>query len=610
MWPAGVEWPIVEKDTRLKLEECVNTETEARAADWVSDARRWIRDDPDPDTARQLQTILDSGEVSALAGCFLPELEFGTAGLRGAVGTGPARMNLATVRRVTLALASVIKERIQVRVRGENKPNAPIVLGFDGRNDSPRFAREAVGVLAATDLPTAFFEQPVPTPLVAFAAQRLASPAAIVVTASHNPPEYSGYKVFGEDAIQIVPPFDTEVTDVLRSVGPAKDVACLRDAFDGAAGNATPIDGTMGDAYVDAVIASRVIGAKTEPIRIAYTPLHGVGAPWVDRVLSAAGYSQFHIESSQREIDGNFPTVLFPNPEEPAAWVQGLRLAREVDADVLLVNDPDADRMGAAIRSSSGDYRILSGNEIGVILTDYLLSHAVDARRTLVASTVVSTPMVTRVTEHYGARFERTLTGFKWLWTAMRAVLGAEDVQFGLCWEEALGYSTHAAVRDKDGIAAALTFADWVSECRVMGVTPLQRLAQLYQRFGAWASAQKCLSCPTSSGSNEIEQMMQTLRSEPPVELAGRRVLEINNYNHGAEQRPPWCGASNLVEIEVEGGARIVVRPSGTEPKLKCYADVEVPVGPKEDPLQACDRARAAAETLNDALVRQLDRRG
>lgn len=593
----------------MRDEGMTTTESEGGAAEWTESARHWIEGDPDPNTARELQTILDSGDLSELAGCFLPKLEFGTAGLRGIVGAGPARMNVATVRRVTCALASVVEKRIQARERDEHPVGSPIVLGFDGRNDSRRFAREAVGVLAATSVPVAFFRQPVPTPVVAFAAQRLASPAAIVVTASHNPPEYNGYKVYGEDAIQIVPPFDTEVAEVLRSVGSAKDVTCLADAFDGVTDKATPIDDSVGDAYVDAVIKSRVSGAKSEPIRIAYTPLHGVGGAWIERVLGEAGYFDVHLESSQRKIDGNFPTVTFPNPEEPKTWDRGLRLARGVDADVLLVNDPDADRMGAAIRTSSGDYRILTGNEIGVILTDYVLTHATDARRTLVASTVVSTPMVGRIAEHYGAPFERTLTGFKWLWTAMRARIGAGDGQFGLCWEEALGYSTHATVRDKDGIAAALTFADWVSECRALHVAPIQRLALLYERFGAWASAQKSVNFPPSLGIREVDGMMARLRSHPPTELAGRRVLRLDDYTQGAEQRPVWCGWSNLVEIAVDDGARIVVRPSGTEPKLKCYADVEVQVGAQEDPLQAHDRARVAAEELNDALVRQLDTR-
>lgn len=578
------------------------------ASKWVSAARDWIEGDPDPAAAKQLQQIVDSGDASALAACFLPALEFGTAGLRGIVGPGPARMNLSTIRSVTRALACVVEARVGARGGQERPSRAPIVVGFDGRNDSRRFAQEAVGVLAETSLPVTFFTRPVPTPVVAFAARRLSAPAAIVVTASHNPPEYNGYKVYGDQAIQIVPPFDTEVTEALKATGPSKLIPCRREAFESGTSNATPIGESMADAYVDAVLAARVSGIRAAGIRIAYTPLHGVGAAWVERVLRQGGYTDVHIELSQSRIDGNFPTVRFPNPEEPATLELGLRLAADVDADVLLVNDPDADRLGAAIRSDKQGYRILSGNELGIILTDFVLSHAADAQRSVVSTTLVSTPMANRIAQSYGARCERTLTGFKWLWTAMRDLVGSDEEHFGLCWEEALGYSTHAAVRDKDGIAAAITFADWVSECKSLDKTPIMRLSELYRRHGAWASAQRSLTRPSADGLREIGDMMQRLRSAPPKQLAGRRVVAITDYDRGAHVRPRWCGASNLVEVEVEGGARIVVRPSGTEPKLKCYADVEEPVRASEEPLAAYDRAKAMADALNDALLERLER--
>jgi phosphomannomutase len=576
-------------------------------ANWACLGRRWADEDPDPDTARALLAIIESGDVVELGDCFSPPLEFGTAGLRGVVGPGPARMNLAVIRRVTRALGEVVKRQQERRLDASGHGAAPLVLGFDGRIDSEAFAREAVGILAGMHFPVVFFDKPVPTPVVAFAAQRFASPAAIVVTASHNPPQYNGYKVYGADAIQIVPPFDLEVTAEIGRVGAARDIPIHSEAFDGGDDWAERLDDAIGSEYVEAVVAARVKGASAGPIRIAYTPLHGVGASWVERVFRLAGYSDLTMEPSQASIDGRFPTVTFPNPEEPAALSRGLRLASDIDADVLLVNDPDADRMGAALRARNGRFRILSGNEIGVILTDYLLAHAAVRSEAAVATTIVSTPMVRRIAAQYGAHAETTLTGFKWLWTAMRSLEQDAKKHFALCWEEALGYSTHATVRDKDGIAAALVLADWVSECQTHGITPLERLSDLYRRHGVWASAPCNVIRPIATGVAEIERMMARLAHDPPTELAGRRVINLLDYSQGAERRPAWCGATMMFVLEVDGGARIVVRPSGTEPKLKCYADVEAPIGMGEDPLQAYERGRQIAEALNEDLVRQLE---
>lgn len=570
-------------------------------------AARWAQEDPDPDTATALRAVLSTNDTEALRDCFEPTLEFGTAGLRACVGPGPARMNLAVIRRVTRALAEVVERRSQRPDTAVVPNSAPMVVGFDGRIDSARFAREAVGVLAATDIPVVHFERPVPTPIVAFAAQRLGARAAIVVTASHNPPEYNGYKVYGADSIQIVPPFDREVTDALRHVGPANQIACSANAFADAVKEAHCLDASMGDAYVEAVQNARVRGARAEAIRIAYTPLHGVGASWVERVLHAAGYFDLHIEASQREIDGRFPTVRFPNPEEPQALERGLRLAESIGADLLLVNDPDADRLGAAIPARGGQFRVLSGNEIGCILTDYLLLHSQEPSAMAVCSTIVSTPMVERIAQHYGSHSEKTLTGFKWLWTAMRNLESVAQKNFAICWEEALGYSTHAAVRDKDGIAAALILADWVSECRSLGVSPIERLAGLYRTHGCWGSAPRNVVRSSAEGIGEIQRMMQTIVEAPPKELAGRRVTGIVDFSQGVEARPPWFGASEMYILQIDGGGRVVVRPSGTEPKLKCYADVEVELARGNDPLDAQAQAVSTATALNQALVERLE---
>lgn len=573
---------------------------------WISQGLEWADGDPETNHSVYLRQLIENGDWNSLRDCFFPKLEFGTAGLRGVVGPGPARMNLAVVRRVTLALAEVVRRRAGVKQKTDTLGVGPFVLGYDGRIDSERFAREAVGTLCAAGAHVAFFDRPVPTPLVAFAAQRLLAPAAIVVTASHNPPEYNGYKVYGADAIQIIPPFDREVTEELERSVAARSIP-VADAFFGGNPMAQRLDDEIGREYVEAVLAGRTRDAKAEPIRISYSALHGVGASWVERVLRNAGYDDIHLEPSQCAVDGHFPTVRFPNPEEATTLELGLELMKRVDADVLIVNDPDADRMGCAIKTKSGTPRILSGNEIGVVLTNFLLSKSPQPHAAAVATTVVSTPMTRQVVASYGAHLETTLTGFKWLWTAMCAIENAGQGRFAICWEEALGYSTHRAVRDKDGIAAALAIADWVSDCCRSGIRPIDYLAELYRRHGAWASAPRSVVRPITTGIAEIQRMMSELSARPPRELAGRRVTSVIDFTQGAENRPIWCGASAMHIIELAGEARIVVRPSGTEPKLKCYADVREDVGVGEDPLFAYERARSVAESLNDALVRRLE---
>jgi len=571
--------------------------TQSSMQSLLLDAERWRLGDPDEASATVMGELIAKGDEAALRACFEPPLEFGTAGLRGAVGPGPAQMNEAVVRRVTRALTQVAAEH------SAGLPLAPIVVGFDGRLDSRRFAEQAVGVVAAAGFPVAYFDQPTPTPVVAFAGLRLEASASVVVTASHNPPEYNGYKVYGAEGIQIVPPFDLEVSRRFEHTGPANQIALEGNAFSRPLRRGKRLGEETLAAYVEAVLSGRVPMASAAAIRIAYSPLHGVGASCFERVFRRAGYGDLHIEPSQRDIDGHFPTVSFPNPEEPATLARALALAERISADLMIVNDPDADRMAVALPDHQGKYRILSGNEIGIILTDYLLSHSPDPTRALVISTLVSTPMTASVARAYDAHYEETLTGFKWLWTAMRMLEAERGLSFALCWEEALGYSTHRAVRDKDGIAAGLCFADWVSECKGKQILPLDRLRELYRRHGAWGSAPSNLVRPGSEGLTAINAMLGRLLMHPPSSLLGRKVTRFTDYSRNVDARPIYRGTARMFALDLEGDARVVVRPSGTEPKIKVYADAREAVGVNEDPLVAYERARATADQLSQALV-------
>jgi phosphomannomutase len=557
----------------------------------TAQALAWAEDDPDESTARELRRLVECGDEGGLLDAMVPPLSFGTAGLRGIVGAGPARMNTAGTRRVTLALAQYVMATCA-------EPGAPrMVVGFDARLDSQRFAEEAIRVLRAVGIEVSFFDEPVPTPEVVFAGHRLRADATIVVTASHNPAEYNGYKVYGRNGVQIVPPMDTQVMRLLAAVGPAKAIG-----VDGAP--AQRLGDSFHSDYAAQVQRGRVAPPVAPGIRVAYSPLHGVGGRMARRVFAEAGYRDFVVEPSQFAPDGHFPTAAFPNPEEPEAMKRGLLLAEACRADLLVVNDPDADRLRVALPDEQGKLRALSGNQIGVVLCSYILSKWPDPTLVpVVVSTLVSTPMTQLVAREHGAHFEATLTGFKWLWTAALELLGDPKKRFAIAFEEALGYSTHPAVRDKDGIAAGVLFADWVSSTLAEGILPWRALGELYRRHGAWASLPHNVVRGGARGLEEIAAAVRRIAEVAPTALGGCPVTRVVDYRISDDSRPWWRSVADMVEIWMGDEARIVARPSGTEPKLKFYADVREGVGPSEDPFVAYGRAEARAQRIIEDLL-------
>ena len=430
-------------------------EAAARTAT-IERARAWAASDPDPLTRAELEAVIAAGDHAELHERMLGDLEFGTAGLRGVVGAGSARMNLAVVMRVTRALAE------QLLSRAHDARTLPVVIGCDARLDSERFADAAARVLLAAGIPVKRFPAPVPTPFVAYAVRAFAANAGIMITASHNPPEYNGYKLYWQNGVQVVPPTDQEVFARMRALGPA---------------NAIPVGDLSEQELIGEDIVLRYLAEvrsslaridADRKISIVYTALHGVGADVVERLFHEAGYADFHSVPEQREPDGHFPTVHFPNPEEPGALDLALGLAAEKRADLVIANDPDVDRLAIAVPSASGQFRALTGNQIGLLLADFALSHADPGARWLVLSSVVSSPMLALIAAARGARYENVLTGFKWIWTAALA-LEAENFRYCFGYEEALGYSFGRTVRDKDGISAALAFAELAAEARASG---------------------------------------------------------------------------------------------------------------------------------------------
>ncbi len=549
-------------------------------------ARVWIAGDPDPATRAELQALVDVGDEAGLAARMVP-LDFGTAGIRGEVGAGPGRMNRAVVIRTTRGLADYLA--------GHGRGGGWVEVGYDGRTDSRRFAEDAVAVLRGAGFSVHCFDGVTPTPLVAHAAHRLGATAAVVVTASHNPPRDNGYKVYDANGAQIVPPVDADIATAIAKVGPASGVPRI-DSFDGESPSVAE------DAYVADVLAFRGTAPVSTEVPIIYTALHGVGGPLAMRLLGESGHRNVTPVPEQFFPDGAFPTVAFPNPEEPGALDLAEALAVRRGAALVLANDPDADRLGVSVPDGSG-WRRLTGNEIGVLLADFVLETTGGPDR-VVITTIVSTPMLASVAAHHGAAHAATLTGFKWICNAALDLESAGK-RFVFGFEEALGYTVGPVVRDKDGMAAAVWFADLAAGCAARGETVLERLAQLFVRDGLWVSHLLNVRREGLGGVEEVMAALARLAGVPPDQVGGIDVVAVTDYSRGSADRPRWLPATPLVELSLGDGSRVLVRPSGTEPKLKIYADVRATAGSiAEVPAVRADALGKAHRVADDLAAR------
>jgi phosphomannomutase len=556
----------------------------------LAEARAWLDADPDPATRAELTALLDAQDLNELAARFVEPLTFGTAGLRAVVGAGPSRMNRLVVERTTRAVAAYLHA---------TNPGAAalhVVIGHDARPTSAAFAAAARDVLTQAGIAVDYFEEACPTPLVAFAARELSATAAIVVTASHNPAEYNGYKLYGGNAAQIVPPADAEIERRTRALPlTATSPPAANQAV------ATPIPESLTERYLARLDAERPREATARELSIVYTPLHGVGGMLAGRALQRAGFGNVAVVPEQAEPDGTFPTARSPNPEEPGTLKLALALAGARRADLVLANDPDADRLAVCVPAPGNTFRALTGNQIGVLLADFVLSRTPREPRPLVVSTIVSSPMIADVARAYDARHEVALTGFKWIWTAALALEQREPVRFAFGYEEAIGFCVGSAVRDKDGISAAVWFAELAAAYHGEGKTVLDRLAELYARHGLWVSAQHGVTRRGVEGARELTASLDRAVRTPPSTLAGHAVTGVTDFRRGAEERPPWLPDCPLVLFELGEAGRVLMRPSGTEPKLKIYADLRRDVSPgapiwkAETELQA-EALRAAGE--------------
>ncbi|MFI5729570.1 phospho-sugar mutase [Kribbella sp. NPDC051587] len=505
-------------------------------------AEAWLSEDPDPDTRAELQALLAAGDTVELADRFAGTLEFGTAGLRGAVGAGPNRMNRVVVIRAAAGLAAYLK--------ANGLTDGPVLIGYDARHKSDVFAQDTAAVVRGAGLDAVLLDRHTPTPVIAFGIRHLKAVAGVVVTASHNPPQDNGYKVYLGDGSQIVPPADAEIAAAIAAVGPLESVPRGDDWQ------------TAGDdllnAYLDR-IAELVPADAPRELNVAYTPLHGVGRILAEDAVARAGFAVPSVVASQADPDPDFPTVSFPNPEEPGAIDAALELAREINADIAVANDPDADRCAVAIPGPDG-WRMLRGDELGALLGEFLLSSSPNG---VAACSIVSSSLLGKIATAYGVRYVETLTGFKWIGRVPELVFG---------YEEALGYCVDpTAVKDKDGVSTLVRVLEMAARAKAEGRTLLDLLDDLANKYGLHATDQLSMRVEDLS---LIQTAMANLRATPPTTLGTHSVVQTDDLAAGSEALPPTDG----LRYTLSEGARVVVRPSGTEPKLKCYLEVVIPV--------------------------------
>jgi phosphomannomutase len=547
-----------------------------------AEAERWLSHDPDPATREAIRELLT--DEAALADHFGGRLAFGTAGLRGPLGPGPKRMNRALVRRVSAGLGRHVLEHVpEAAQRG-------VVVGFDARHGSQVFAEDTAAVLCGLGFRVYLFGDIGPTPRLAYAVLHLNCAAGVMVTASHNPPKDNGYKVFWSNGAQIVAPQDAQISACIDAVDASRlNVADLAVAR--LEGWLSPVPPEVETAYRAGITGLRSPPAEAD-LKVVYTAMHGVGYRLIQAAFADAGYAPPVPVVAQVEPDPDFPTVAFPNPEEPGAMDLALARAVEVGADLVVASDPDADRLAIAVPVDGG-WRALTGNEIGCLLADERLIHGPQEGDRLVVNTIVSSALLGRIAEGHGARCARTLTGFKWI--ASRALAHeAEGGRFVMGYEEALGYCIGDLVRDKDGVSAAVAFCDLAQRAKSAGRGVLDRLADIYRAHGVHLSAQRSLRMPGDSGAARIQAIMRGLRDTPPAAVGDATVASVTDYAAGAEGLPP----SNVLAFELETGARILARPSGTEPKVKFYFEVRAPMGADEPLAQAEARSRADLDAL------------
>lgn len=549
----------------------------------------WLEKATDPEIAQQLKDLAEKGSEEDVLDAFFRDLEFGTAGLRGVIGAGTNRMNIYTVGKATQGLADYLNAHF-------DEPS--VAIARDSRLKGELFVQRAASVLAANGIRVHIFPRVEPTPALSFAVRDLKCSAGINMTASHNPAEYNGYKVYGPDGCQIASEAAVEISTAVDCVDPFEDVLFtpFEDALD--FGMVDWISDDTLDRYVDAVYAANACfpGMQADPVKVVYTPLNGTGLECVSKILAKVGIHDVTVVPEQAQPDGNFPTCPKPNPEIKEALQLGIELCEQVKPDLLLATDPDADRVGVACKNGD-EYVLISGNEMGILLLDYI---AKTRRETgtmpvdpLAISTIVSTVMIDPIAAEYGINIKRTLTGFKWMGSIITSLEEHnEDERFVFGFEESYGYLAGSHVRDKDAVVASMLICQMAQYYKGLGMNLAQAMDELYKTYGYYFNRTVNMEFPGADGAAKMTQLMADLRENPVTELAGMPVEQVIDYKGGFGGLP----SANVVEFRLPNSNKVIFRPSGTEPKVKAYlfakGDTAV------DANQLLDALEAAATAL------------
>jgi len=547
-------------------------------------AKDYIAREKDGNFRGEVEKLLSKGDQEAekeLEDRFYQNLEFGTGGLRGVIGGGYNRMNTLVVKSATQGLATYIVKTFPQKAAAGGDKGLKAVIAFDSRHYSAEFAEAAALIFAANNIKTYLFSSLRPTPELSFAIRHLGCDTGIVVTASHNPPQYNGYKAYWNDGSQVIPPHDVGIIDEVNNVKDIKEIP-REEALD--KGLLVIIDKEVDEPY-QAMVKSRLfrpelIKQKAGEVKIVYTPLHGTGALHVEKILGDLGLKVITVPE-QREGNGNFPTVSFPNPEEAAALEMAIKLGAKEKADVVMATDPDADRFGIAVPDKKGGFALVTGNQMGVLLADYIFLSLKELGKlpanAAMVNSIVTTGMQKKVAEYYGAECFECLTGFKWIADVMRkweiGEMGAKHFVFGT--EESYGYNIETEVRDKDGVSAAALTSEMTLYWRSGGKSLLDRLDELYVICGYWQEMGISKYFKGPQGSSIMNGIMDEYRKNPPKTLGGIAVSRVRDIKNGADGLPP----SDVLQFFLADGTVVSARPSGTEPKIKFYASCRSEVG-------------------------------
>ncbi|ADB39001.1 phospho-sugar mutase [Spirosoma linguale] len=568
---------------------------------------KWLSGNYDAATKESIQHLIDSGNVTELTDSFYRDLEFGTGGLRGVLGVGSNRMNRYTVGAATQGLSNYINAAFPGQ-------DVSVAIAHDSRRMSPEFARLVADIFSANGIKVYLFSSLRPTPELSFAIRQLGCQSGIVVTASHNPPEYNGYKVYWNDGGQVVSPHDKAIIAEVNKITSVDDIK-----FDGIPERIHLIDEEIDAPYVERVKSNAVnpdVIKRQANLNIVYTPIHGTGITLVPRVLDALGFNNVHIVEQQATPDGNFPTVKSPNPEERAAMQLALDLANSLNADLVMATDPDADRVGAGARNHHGEFELLNGNQMASLIIYYLLNAWKDAGKLtgkeFVAKTIVTTDLIDKMCERYGVNCYNTLTGFKYIAEVIRELEGKEQFIGG--GEESYGYLIGDFVRDKDAIASCAIIAELTAYAKDQGKSLFDMLMAMYQENGFYYEALVSLTKKGKSGAEEIQQMMADFRANPPKSIAGSAVVRVDDYK-ALTRLDPKTGQttviesgkmgiepSNVLQFFTEDGTKVSARPSGTEPKIKFYVSVVEPLESKEAFDETYAQLKAKVQRVIDEL--------